>query len=143
MAQLVVICKEPRPGRVKTRLCPPCTPEGAAAVAAAALADTLATVAGTPASRRVVALEGDDGPWLDELGGRGFDCIPQGEGGLGDRLATVAERCFAEGPGPVVVLGMDTPQVRPDHRGDVLAALAARADTGDGAGDDRPASRGA
>lgn len=120
----MVICKEPRPGRVKTRLCPPCTPEGAAAVAAAALVDTLAAVLATPAARRVVALDGEHGPWLDGLGARGFDCIPQGHGGLGDRLAAVVDRCFAVGPGPVVVVGMDTPQVTPAHLGEVLAALA-------------------
>ena len=38
-AQPLVIAKAPVPGRVKTRLCPPCTPRQAALVAAAALAD--------------------------------------------------------------------------------------------------------
>ncbi|MBI5104514.1 MAG: glycosyltransferase, partial [Solirubrobacterales bacterium] len=41
-AVLAVIAKAPAPGRVKTRLCPPCTPEQAAALAEAALRDTLA-----------------------------------------------------------------------------------------------------
>ncbi|MEV6109669.1 hypothetical protein AB0M28_33920, partial [Streptomyces sp. NPDC051940] len=39
---LLVIAKEPRPGRVKTRLTPAYSPEEAAALARAALADTLA-----------------------------------------------------------------------------------------------------
>jgi nicotinate-nucleotide--dimethylbenzimidazole phosphoribosyltransferase len=38
MTALVVIAKAPVPGRVKTRLTPPCSPAGAAALAAAALA---------------------------------------------------------------------------------------------------------
>ena len=38
---LLVMAKAPVPGRVKTRLCPPCTPDEAAAIAAAAIADTL------------------------------------------------------------------------------------------------------
>ena len=38
--QVVVIAKEPRPGAVKTRLCPPLMPEQAAELAEAALADT-------------------------------------------------------------------------------------------------------
>jgi hypothetical protein len=37
---LLVIAKPPLPGRVKTRLVPPCTPRQAAALAEAALADT-------------------------------------------------------------------------------------------------------
>ena len=48
--QIAVIAKEPRPGRVKTRLCPPFTPDQAAALAATALTDTLHAVATTPAS---------------------------------------------------------------------------------------------
>ncbi|NJA55488.1 glycosyltransferase, partial [Streptomyces sp. NEAU-H3] len=46
---LAVIAKEPLPGRVKTRLCPPCTPAQAAGLARAALHDTLATLAALPA----------------------------------------------------------------------------------------------
>ena len=37
MSALVVIAKAPAPGRSKTRLTPPCTPEQAAALAGAAL----------------------------------------------------------------------------------------------------------
>jgi glycosyltransferase A (GT-A) superfamily protein (DUF2064 family) len=41
---LLVIAKAPVPGRVKTRLCPPCRTEEAAQLAEAALVDTLAAV---------------------------------------------------------------------------------------------------
>ncbi|MYS40540.1 glycosyltransferase, partial [Streptomyces sp. SID5998] len=44
LATVLVIAKEPVPGRVKTRLTPPYTPREAAALAEAALADTLHTV---------------------------------------------------------------------------------------------------
>ena len=60
-AQVVVIAKEPVPGRVKTRLTPPFTPEEAAALAEAALTDTLAAVAETTVARRVLALDGTPG----------------------------------------------------------------------------------
>lgn len=43
---LLVIAKEPRPGRVKTRLQPRFSPGKASDLAAAALQDTLAAVAG-------------------------------------------------------------------------------------------------
>jgi uncharacterized protein len=102
---VVVIAKEPLPGRVKTRLCPPCHPDDAARIAEAALRDTLAAVARTPCSARVVALDGDPGPWLPA----GFAVVPQADGDLGARLAAAVDTVA----GPVLVIGMDTPQVAP------------------------------
>jgi glycosyltransferase A (GT-A) superfamily protein (DUF2064 family) len=106
MTTLLVIAKEPRPGRVKTRLTPPFTPQEAAALAAAALADTLDAVARTPAHRRVLVLEGTPGPWLPA----GFEVVRQCAGGLDERLAAA----FASCEGPALLIGMDTPQVTPD-----------------------------
>ena len=102
---LLVIAKQPVPGRVKTRLVPPCTYEQAALLAEAALADTLHTVLMAPARRRVLFLEGEPGPWLPP----GFDVVPQCEGPLDERLAAA----FAAVPGPALLIGMDTPQVTP------------------------------
>lgn len=103
---LLVIAKEPVPGRVKTRLTPPCTPEQAAGVAAAAIADTLAAVAAAPATRRAVVLDGRPGDWLPT----GFDVVPQSGGGLDERIAAA----FSHLDGPVLLVGMDTPQVTPE-----------------------------
>ncbi len=56
---VVVVAKECLPGKVKTRLTPALTPEGAARVASAALADTtIETVRALPASRRVLLYDG-------------------------------------------------------------------------------------
>ncbi|MFJ7996118.1 DUF2064 domain-containing protein [Streptomyces sp. NPDC096310] len=106
MTTILVIAKEPRPGRVKTRLTPPFTPGEAAELAEAALADTLHTVAATPASRRVLVLDGAPGSWLPP----GFDVVPQCAGGLDERLADAFARCA----GPALLIGMDTPQVTPE-----------------------------
>ncbi|MCZ4602432.1 DUF2064 domain-containing protein [Streptomyces sp. Lzd4kr] len=103
---LLVIAKEPRPGHVKTRLTPPFTPHEAAALAEAALADTLEVVARTPARRRVLVLQGSPGPWLPP----GFDVVRQCPGGLDERLAAA----FAHCTGPSLLIGMDTPQVTPE-----------------------------
>ncbi|MGC5561387.1 TIGR04282 family arsenosugar biosynthesis glycosyltransferase [Streptomyces sp. FR-108] len=105
MTTLLVIAKEPLPGRVKTRLTPPFTPAEAAALAEAALADTLSAVAATPATRRVLVLDGAPGPWLPP----GFDVVPQCGGGLDERLAAAFACC----DGPTLLIGMDTPQVTP------------------------------
>ncbi|MER6620432.1 MULTISPECIES: DUF2064 domain-containing protein, partial [unclassified Streptomyces] len=103
---LLVIAKEPRPGRVKTRLTPPFTPGEAASLAEAALADTLDVVARTPARRRVLVLDGTPGRWLPA----GVEVVPQCAGGLDERLAAA----FAGCDGPALLIGMDTPQVTPE-----------------------------
>jgi len=100
---LVVIAKSPQPGRVKTRLCPPCTPVEAAAIAEAALADTLDVIAATPADRHVIALDGPTGAWLPPR----FDVVDQVGNGLAERLANAIMHC----QGPVFLVGMDTPQI--------------------------------
>ncbi|MGC5039961.1 TIGR04282 family arsenosugar biosynthesis glycosyltransferase [Streptomyces sp. DT190] len=106
MTTLLVIAKEPRPGRVKTRLTPPFTPRQAAELAEAALADTLRAVAAAPAVRRLLVLDGRPGDWLPP----GFDVVPQCAGGLDERLADAFARCT----GPALLVGMDTPQVTPE-----------------------------
>lgn len=110
---LLVIAKEPVPGRVKTRLCPPFSPEEAAQLAEAALADTLRTVLALPARRRVLVLDGRPGPWLPP----GIDVVPQSAGGLDERLAAA----FAACAGPALLIGMDTPQAGAVHLADALA----------------------
>jgi rSAM/selenodomain-associated transferase 1 len=106
MTSLLVIAKAPVPGRVKTRLTPPCTPADAAALAAAALADTLAAaVRSQGARRRVLVLDGDPGPWVP----RDFEVLPQRGDGLAARLAAA----FCDVGGPAFLIGMDTPQVTP------------------------------
>ena len=108
-AQVMVIAKEPVPGRVKTRLTPPYTPVEAAELATAALADTLAAVASAGVARRVLALAGSPGPWLPP----GFDVIGQRGGGLDERIASALADARATCPAPLVLIGMDTPQVTP------------------------------
>jgi hypothetical protein len=117
-ATLIVIAKAPVPGRVKTRLCPPCTPAQAAALAEASLRDTLAAALRTRADRRVVALDGAPGPWLPP----GFDVIPQRGAGLAERLACA----FDDVGGPAFLIGMDTPQVRPEWLDAGLLAVSER-----------------
>jgi len=106
-AQVIVIAKEPVPGRVKTRLTPAVSPVTAAALAEAALADTLDVVASSAVTRRVLALDGAPGDWLPA----GFDVIGQRGGGLDERLAAAFADVYAAVPLPMVLIGMDTPQV--------------------------------
>ncbi len=113
---MLVVAKEPVPGRVKTRLCPPLSPAQAASVAAAALADTLEAVARCGADRRILALAGRPGPWLPA----GFEVVPQVRGPLGLRLAAA----WSHAGGPGVQIGMDTPQVTPSMLDAALGLVA-------------------
>jgi rSAM/selenodomain-associated transferase 1 len=114
---VVVMAKEPVPGRVKTRLCPPCTPGQAAGIAAAALADTLAAVDASGCRARVLAFDGCSESWRRA----GWSVVPQVTGGLGRRL----DAAVAEVAGPVLVVGMDTPQLSPAVLDDACARLTA------------------
>ena len=119
-AQVLVIAKEPVPGRVKTRLTPPFTPADAAALATASLADTLAAVSATPVAQAVLALDGAPGDWLPP----GFRVIPQRGEGLDERLAAAFADAHATLPMPMVLIGMDTPQVTSGLLADAARALA-------------------
>ena len=106
--QVVVMAKEPVAGAVKTRLCPPLTHGQAAALARAALLDTMDAVRASRARRRVLALEGHPRAWCRAS----FDVIAQRDGDFGVRLAGAIEDAWARAPLPVLVIGMDTPQIQ-------------------------------
>lgn len=114
-ATIAVLAKAPKPGRVKTRLCPPCTPHQAARVAEAALDDTLDAARAVVGARVVLVLDGDPSGWT----GRGFDVVPQRGRGLDERLVAA----FADLGGPTVLVGMDTPQVTSRHLADAVDRL--------------------
>jgi len=107
---LAVIAKEPVAGLAKTRLAPSLGDHGAGRVAAALLADTLATV-------RTVAAE----PWLcfAPAGARermaalapGFRLLAQAGGDLGDRLAACAAALHAARATRLAIVGADTPHL--------------------------------
>ncbi|MDM4719237.1 DUF2064 domain-containing protein [Micromonospora sp. WMMA1363] len=137
MTVLLVVAKSPVPGAVKTRLCPPATPAQAARVAAAALRDTLDTVAATPGVTPVLALHGrfadadadadadaEDAAVLCAVT-TGWVVLPQRGVSLGDRLAAAYADVAVAYPGqPVLQIGMDTPQLTPALLGAAARRLA-------------------
>ncbi len=118
---LLVVAKAPVPGEVKTRLIPQLGAEVAADLAAAALLDTLDVVRAAGRwldSPVVLALSGDLGraarsrQLCREL--TDLTTVPQRGTGLGHRLRHAhIDACTSVrgGRGPVLQLGMDTPQV--------------------------------
>jgi glycosyltransferase A (GT-A) superfamily protein (DUF2064 family) len=112
---VVVLAKEPQPGRVMTLLQRVFTPEQAAELAACALEDTLAAVEAAAPAYRLVAWDGTGTDWRDRLANRGFAVVPQGAGLLNDRLTTALTAARSTDPnGRLLVIGMDTPQVTAD-----------------------------
>jgi glycosyltransferase A (GT-A) superfamily protein (DUF2064 family) len=114
-ATLLIVAKAPVPGLAKTRIAATVGPEAAADLAAAALLDTL-DVATSCDADVVVALTGDLGSSAhgDEIGDAlaNVSVIDQRGDGLAERL--VHAYADAAGHGPVVQIGMDTPQVTTD-----------------------------
>ncbi|NUT32804.1 MAG: DUF2064 domain-containing protein [Hamadaea sp.] len=113
---VLVLAKAPVPGRVKTRLCPPCTPEQAALIAAAAIADTLDAVDATGAPAKTLVADGDLTP------PPGWSAIAQCDGDLDVRLAHAFAATTVAGL-PSILIGMDTPQITAGVLADADAAL--------------------
>jgi rSAM/selenodomain-associated transferase 1 len=122
-AQVLVMAKAPVPGRVKTRLGWEIGPQRAAELAAAALLDTVEACSAYSPAGCYLALDGALRSAIDglEIGSRlsGWTVLAQGGAGLAERLANA----LASVPGPVVQIGMDTPQLVPADLADVVAGL--------------------
>lgn len=114
MTAVLVVAKAPRPGQVKTRLAAATGDLLAAELAAAALLDTLEVCAST-FTNRLLAVAGDLAAAVrgDELNAalRGWSVFAQSGVGFGERLAHAHASAFERVDGPVVQVGMDTPQV--------------------------------
>lgn len=127
-AALLVLAKAPVPGEVKTRLCPPATPDQAARIAAAAFLDTLDAVLAVPDVVPVVALTGDLAYAVDSAALtarlRATTVVPQRGTTLGQRIAAAyADTAVVVGQRPVLQIGMDTPQADPPLLGHCLELL--------------------
>lgn len=105
---LLLIAKEPVAGQVKTRLATAVGFDGAAEVARACLWHTFAAAAEIVVDRRVVALRGEDGPWLPA----DWRIVEQCPGGLDRRLGDAFAQVARDGP--AFLVGMDTPQLTAD-----------------------------
>jgi glycosyltransferase A (GT-A) superfamily protein (DUF2064 family) len=139
--RVLVMAKSPVPGRVKTRLGAAVGMDLAAELAAAAFFDTVRTCASTVGVDRCrLALEGDiaESPYAARLAAAldGWAVFAQRGDDLAERLAFAHLDLAAEADGPVVQIGMDTPQVTSGDLTGVLDGLATHeavlADAADG-----------
>ena len=123
-AALIVFAKPPVPGRVKTRLTPPLSPEDAARLYGAFLQDALdqyqglgvtlrlyLALDGSPPGRGMPARHGDRcAQWGDTYARWvGENVFRQKGEGLGERMRQAFEETFAEGYRRVILIGTDHP----------------------------------
>jgi hypothetical protein len=108
---LVVFAKQPAPGQVKTRLCPPFTPEQAARFYAAMLEDVLeATLAAcTQLGLEAVLAVHPPEAASSVAGPPGLRREPQHGADLGARMEHAMTRELGAGRRPVLLRGSDSP----------------------------------
>ena len=119
---LIIFAKEPRPGRVKTRLGRDVGPTVAAWWYRHQTRRLLRRVGRDPRWETVLALSPDPAVHRAHLWPEGIRRVAQGPGDLGARMARALR---AVPDGPVAVIGSDIPGVRPAHIAGAFALLGA------------------
>jgi rSAM/selenodomain-associated transferase 1 len=113
---LIIFAKMPAPGRVKTRLSPPLTPDTAARLYCCMLADTIALARRLPGVG--LSLHYQDDPGAGDYFGAlapGLEARPQDGADLGERMANAFRDRFAAGHDRVAIIGSDSPDLPGDY----------------------------
>ncbi len=111
---VVIMAKAPRPGQVKTRLCPPLAAVEATELYRCFLLDKIAQVRAIEGARPVVAYTPDSARAEFEALAPGFALLPQRGAGLGERLAHAIADLVAAGHTGAIMTDTDTPTL-PAH----------------------------
>ncbi len=110
---VAIVAKAPRPGAVKTRLCPPLRPREAAALARCFLRDKIAQVGGLTGVTPVVAFTpAGERPLFERLA-VGFTLVPQRGADLGSRLRSLLATLLRRRHRAVLAIDSDTPTLPP------------------------------
>jgi len=118
---IAVLTKAPEPGRVKTRLCPPLTPEQAARVHEASLRDILDSLLGQSIVTYVCHEDTSGAVEYFERFAPELRRFTQAEGTLGDRLVAAFDELFARGVEIGAIVGADSPTLPADILRSALA----------------------
>ena len=121
---LGIFAKEPRPGQVKTRFCPPLTPEEAAHLYQTSLFETLEHMG--HGSFAPIIFHAGAADWF-ALHCPGLQRLPQGEGDLGRRLERGLAYLLGQGAPAAALIGSDSPDL-PVERVEAAFALLETAD---------------
>ena len=109
---LIIFAKEPVPGTVKTRLCPPLSPSAAARLYGQFLEDVLEEMAQVPQVTFALAYTPDAGrSFFQHLAPSGTHLIAQSGEDLGERLQQAFAWGFAQGAATVLIRNSDSPDL--------------------------------
>ena len=124
---LIIFAKAPIPGQVKTRLCPPLTPDEAASLHGSVVLDMLERSRGAAAMDRFLACApSSDHVFFKILEERhGVRLITQTGDDLGARMGRAMADAFASGYRHVLVIGTDLPTLPGSAFVDAVKLLAA------------------
>jgi len=120
-ALLGIMVKEPLAGQVKTRLCPPLSPDEAARLYAIAMQETVQRFATGPVP--VVLFYAGAASYFEERF-PGVPLCPQGSGDLGGRLNGAMTQLLGTGCRAAVIIGSDSPDLPQTQVDAALTALA-------------------
>jgi uncharacterized protein len=120
---LLIVAKAPEPGRTKTRLVPPLTPDQAAELYESFLLDTLALATELAWERISVVAPAGSSAALGRLVPAGITLLEQRGVGLGDALRSAFASHFGEAFSHVVLIGSDSPTLPAVHIRQACAAL--------------------
>src|SRR5688572_24655367 len=112
--RLLIFCRPPLAGRVKTRLSPTIAPDDAATLYEASLRDVIA-LAGRERARVELWYDGQDAERYFTEQYPHIITQRQSSGELGARQRDAFERSFADGAERVVLIGSDSPTLPEGH----------------------------
>jgi rSAM/selenodomain-associated transferase 2/rSAM/selenodomain-associated transferase 1 len=115
-SRLIIFTRYPLPGTTKTRLIPTLGPDGAAELQREMTEHTVESVRslGGQGVQIKILFEGGDAEAMSNWLGDEIPIVPQGEGGLGDRMRRAFNRSFDAGMERAVIIGTDCPSLRAD-----------------------------
>ncbi len=123
---LIVVAKRPAPGRTKTRLSPPLTPEQASQLYECFLIDTLEQMRKVQNAQKVIAFF-DEPEYFQRLA-PDFQLIQQEGADLGARLDNALISLLSRGYQRVVIMDSDSPTLPPFYLSQAFALLENGAD---------------
>lgn len=108
----IIFAKKPVSGTVKTRLCPPLTPEEATGLYSCMLEDTLAMARSLTGLTPFILFQDDPGAaeYFAALA-PGILALPQKGDDLGKRIENAFEEIFARGFNVAAIIGTDSPNL--------------------------------